>query len=516
MTPSTIEIVVDGDDVTDRVVYQQTTFQSQANPVQGDFKVTLRDPDRDYAVTAGSRISCHIDGVPLFGGFVMRIGRTHFLPVVDTNVIADVRSRAWNLSGPDYNILFDKRILRDLSNPAASLEIPAGSRTVSAAFHYLMDNFISAVPGLDTTTHVDSVSTEIGSEENGGLYVGQGKTWRDQMEDFADQSGVIYYIDADLAVNLHEYESVRSPWAFVDRLPNGVTTVGFREGTYEQDFMRVATEALVWGGSTIRGPQGPAGDIVFARYPDPPADDAREQDAIDRLALYGRWQYAEEHAGENNYLTQSSVDKRAKVIIGGVPGVVPTHGIEGGFSAPLDIVNLSWFAHDVPGGQHIRPGYLQDFIFYTQGNPGPVALTLPCRSMRVSFPTLPTDNPGGQTYVRFDGEFGTSYSDSRHLWRYLRGLRRRAGRAGVVVDNQSASAPAGSLATVWPLEAADGSRTSFTYPFTFFADQFDLYLNGLFQRPSIDYSYDPGTKQVTFSAAPDTGDQQWATGYVSQ
>lgn len=526
-SPSDISIKLDGVEIGDRVVYEQTSFDSQANPVQGSFRVVCRDMEQDFSPDIGAKVTCHIDGVPLFGGYVMRISRGNFFPAADTSAPASVRSRKWVLEGPDYNVLFDKRVLYDPNDYASALEVPAGKRTISKAFRYLMENFIDVPAGLDYISNVDTIATMYGTDENGGLYVGQSKTLREQMDDFADNGAVIYYIDADFKVHLHEYEQVMSPWTFVDVAANGVTSVAFREGEYSKDFTRVATEALVWGGSTIRKPTGPGGDIVFAKYPDAPAADAtwfgrlqsaeREQAALDRISTYGRWQIAEERAGQGNYLTLGSVKNRAFVIINGPPGAVPTHGVEGGFSKPIETMRAVWFAHDVPSSQHIRPGYLQTFILYSQGNGGnPLVTTLPCRQMKVSFPTVPTDNPGGQTYVRIEGEFGSSYSDSRHLWKFLKKNRGRIGGATVVVDNYSDSAPPGALATVWPDESANGIRTSFTYPYTFYLDQFDLFLNGLLQRPNIDYTYDADTKKVTFSAALQTGDQQWAIGYVSQ
>ena len=527
-TPSDISITLDGTEISDRVVYQETMFTSQANPVHGSFKLAARDLSQNFSPTAGEKLAFHLDSVPLFGGYLMRIGRGNFLAADDTSVPSAVRSRKWILTGPDFNILFDKRVLYDSADPTSALVVPSGSRTISQAFEYLMENFIDVPAGLDFATFRDVITTSYGTEENGGLFVGQGKTWREQMDDFSDNGGVIYYIDADFKVHLHEYETLLSSWAFTDSNPNGITTIGFREGEYSENFEQVVTDALVWGGSSIRSPGGPAGDIVFARYPDPPAADAtwherlqpadREQAAIDRRNLYGRWQYAEERAGQENYLTLGSVKNRAFVIINGPPGTVPTQGIEGGLSRPTKTMNAVWFAHDVPGGAHVVPGMLMNFILYTQGpSPGvPLVTTLPCRSIRVSFPTLPTDNPGGQTYVRFEGEFGTSFSDSRHLWRALRRQKGTIGQTTVLVDNSSAGVPAGSFATVYPDETANGTRTSFTFPYTFYQGQFDLFLNGLFQRPTIDYTYDPTSKQVTFITAPGTGDQMWAIGYVSE
>lgn len=525
---SDISIKVNDVEVRDRVVYQQSYFVSQANPMQGQFKLVIRDPDQDFSVTAGHTVSCHIDGVPLFGGYVMRIGRGNFFPAADTSTPADVRSRNWILEGPDFNVLFDKRVLRDPTNYFGALEVPPGKRTIRKAFVHLMQNYIDVPAGLNFYANVDNITTQYGTEENGGLYVGQSKTWREQMDDFADNGGLIYYIDADFAVHMHEYEEVINAWTFADAGADGVNTIGFREGEYTKDFSRLATEALVWGGSSIRKSSGgPGGDIVFAKYPDPPANTAtwygrthpaaREQAAIDRQNTFGRWQIAEERAGQTNYLTKASVKNRAFVIINGPPGNVPTNGIEGGYSRPMETMRAVWFAHDVPSQAHVRPGWLQDFILYSQGNGStPLVTRLPLRSMRVSFPARPTAGTTGKTYVRFDGEFGTAYSDSRHLWTALRGSKKQIRKEATYIADGTGSVVPGALATVYPNEVADGTRTEFTYPYTFYIGEYSLYVNGLFQRPGYDFVYDADNKRVIFSAPLEAGAEQWVVGRVSE
>ena len=526
-SPSTIAIALDGADITDRVVFGETSFTSQANPMQGSFKVTCRDPDQDFAPVAGKRLTCHIDGVPMFGGYVFDIGRGNFFPAVDTSDPGAVRSRKWVLTGPDFNVLFDKRVIYDPDNPTVSPEVPAGKRTITKAFKHLMQNFVDVPAGLGFTANVDTildedgVEEEYGSEANGTLYVGAAKTLREQMDDFADHSGIIYYIDGDFEVHLHAYENVLNPWIITDvKLPGYVS---FRSGEYDEDFSRLYTEALVWGGSSIRAPDGPAGDVVFAKYPDPPAAGAREQGALDRLDLYGRWQMGEEHAGQLNYMTQGSVNKRAKVIINGPTGVPPTHGIEGGFSRPLARFTCTWYAHDVPGQAHIRPGHIQDIILYTQGSGTPLVKRLPLRSMSITFPTIPTDNPGGQTYVQFEGEFGVAYSDSRFLWTWLKKnrLQSNRGQSIVLVDNSSTSLPVGSQGTFFPVEQPNGTRTTFTFEDAtgtqvgFMTNMFDVFLNGLYQRRGTDYTYSSAQQEVSFVTAPGNGDNIWVTGYVT-
>jgi hypothetical protein len=520
---STISIKIDGVDVTKKVVFRETYFTSQANPMQGSFRIVLKDKDHTFDPVAGQTVTCHIDGVPIFGGWLMKIGHGLFFPVTDTSTAAKILTtpRRWVLGGPDYNFLWDKRVLRDLDDIDKALVVPKTKRTVKKAFNHLMNNYIDLPDGLNIYMHVDDIDTKYGDDQYGGLYVGQGKYLREQMDDFSDNAGVVYYIDADFRVHMHEYETESVSWSFTDYPGIAPNMIGFREGEYGEDFMRMTTEALVWGGSSLtRAGQDPETDtegvgVVFAKYPQAPANDAtwhgklqsaeREQAAIDRRNLYGRWQMAEMNIGSENYLTRGSVKNRAFVIINGPAGTVPTHGIEGGYSRPLKMVDLTWFGHDVPNQEHIKPGYLHTFVFYTQGEDlaHPLIVSLPLRSVKVSFPTLPSDNPDGDplTYVRFDGQFGTSYSDSRHFWRALKKYRKQARR----------QVPTLSMASLTANESPNGTRTQFTFNAVFWADSTQVFLNGLLQRSSIDYTWVDGST-IEFNTPPGTGDRIQAAG----
>lgn len=532
---SDISIKYNGADITHKVLYSRTHFTSQANPIQGGFQVAVKDLDQTFNPVSGKVVTLHLDGVPMVGGYVTRVSRQLFFPVVDTSTPGTV-SRLWVLTGPDFNVLFDKRILRDFDNPTAALVVPSGKRTVKKAFNHLMANYIDVPPGLTYFADVDDVDTNYGDDTHGGLYVGQGKTWRDQMEDFADNAGLIYYIDADKSLHMHEYETQRVPWLFVDSHPNGTSTIGFREGEYSEDFQRVATEALVWGGSSYARPGQPIDDpvgigVVFARYPDPPANDAtwhgklqsaqREQNAINRQNTYGLWQVSEMNVGQSNYLTKGSVKNRAFVMINGPAGTVPTLGIEGGFSQPLKGMQATWFGHDVPSGQHVRAGYLHDFILYTQGPDGstPLVFSLPLRSMKITFPTLPSDNPSAEmlTYVRFDGSFGSSYGDSRHLWKAMkrrdRQARERASRIIARVSDQLTDVPSGAEGDYGSLDTPDGVRRTFNFAVSFWTGA-QVYINGLLQRTGIDYTWTTAS-QITFFGPLGIGDDLHVYGQVS-
>lgn len=534
-----IAITYDGTDITDRVLYQKTQFQLQANPIAGSFKVAVKDPNQDFSPGFGKALTLHIDGVPMQGGYVKRIGRGHFFPVVDTSSPGQVKTRLWTLSGPDYNTLFDWRVIRDYDNITSALKVPKTKRTISRAIRHFVNHYIDKPAGL-SMREVDVIDTHYGDDTHGGLYVQQAETWRAQMDDFRDNGGIVYYIDADFVLHAHEYETQRVSWLFTDYNPDGVKSIGFRDGEYEQDMLEMVTEALVWGGSSLARPgedleTSEGIGIVFARYPSGAIADAtwhgrlqskeREQAAVDRQDQYGLWQKAEMNIGQENYLTKGSVKNRAFVMVAGPPGQVPTKGIEGGWNRPLERMTASWFAHDVPGGEHLRPGYLADFLLYTQGSDmaHPLITTLPLRSLTITFPTLPgaEQNPDGENkgYVRFDGQFGTSFSDNRHLWKALKRTRRRSRREiQTLVDDQlleDAAPIPGSKATLTPLDDPDGSRQYFNFVATVWTDTADVYINGLLQRANLDYKWTTDN-QLWFAVAPDADDDIYVIAQVSE
>lgn len=591
-SPSSIAIEIDGDDVTQKVVFAESSFQSQANAIPGDYQIIVKDSDHTFSVQDGARISLTIDGSNLFGGYVKRKGRNHFFPVVDSTNPETV-DRRWVVRGPDYNALFDRRVLRNPDNYFGPLTEPGG--TIAAMVKRLYDRFVDVPSGLDYETYVDHQG-----DYPAGLYNGQGTYLRDQMDDFAQFGGAVYYIDGGFNLHFHAYEDVVSPWGFTDwrgRI-DGDKWIGFREGDYDEDGMQMVTDALVWGGSALSKGRasGDAIGTVFARYPDPPAstykipgynawrsrldgpmspsDDTirvttitdmpdpyfdieiddekmvvtkvnghvltvsrtppyashddrarvichrnppviltakKEQEAIERQAQYGIWQRAEVRPGQPMYLLQESVNLRAYTIVAGNPGIDPATGIDGGLNRPLPTVKVSWFAHDVPFGQHLVPGMLVPFIFYTMGTDidHPLSVTLPLRSVRITFPTIPSNNPDHEslTYVRFDGEFGISETDSRFLWRFLSNLRKKRAQSQrtwtEVADDSSTAAIQGSEGRFTFQQSPDGELTDFSIQFGYYSGTTQVYINGLLQRPGIEYQeIDPGAGLIRFEQAP--------------
>jgi hypothetical protein len=155
---------------------------------------------------------------------------------------------------------------------------------------------------------------------------------------------------------------------------------------------------------------------------------------------------------------------------------------------------------------HIRPGYLATIVMETFGPPGtPLVQLLPLRSVTVTIPSL---DPDGNGYVRFDGLFGLQPDDPFTLWRYL--LKNRAKVTNpvlTVVDNGSEASLYGAIGHFTPSPTPNGATTVFTTPFGYIQGTTVVYLNGLAQVRGTDYTEsDPVEGEITFTVAPNSAD----------
>jgi hypothetical protein len=111
--PSTVVIRYDGTDITNDVMPAAARFETLMNAAPGSMSMTVRDKLQVYDFVTGKEITCEIDGVLMWCGFLTRVQRKFAFPAVDTTAPGQVKSRLWVLTGVDLNILFDKRILRN-------------------------------------------------------------------------------------------------------------------------------------------------------------------------------------------------------------------------------------------------------------------------------------------------------------------------------------------------------------------------------------------------------------------
>lgn len=508
---STILIEYNGVNITSDVLADSVRFDAQQNAVPGTWSMTVKDTDHTHSFTTGKEVTLSVDGTRLVGGYLMRVGRTYPFSAMDTTDPLSI-PRYWRLEGSDYNVLFDKRVLR---NPANYLtQIPNFTRAdMDGTLIKKMCADYLDVSDINSTTYVDNIQPPFNTTPDvgaPGAWLEQGSTMRKQIEDWVQFTGAIWYIDPYKNLHHHAIEDSVMRWGFADT-PNhntitGATgyqgaTIGPREIEGTETGQHFVNDAMIWGGSQWAG----SGGTVFSR----------EQNA-GSIAAHNLWQRAEVHFGEEGYKLQEGVDVRADVIVNGSPGAVAANQ-DRGLRYPQWDFKFTWFAHDVPllsgVSNHILPGQLAWITLSTFGPLGtPLTRLLPLRSVAISIPSL---DPDGNGYVRFEGRFGLQPDDPFTLWRFLLNAQRRAARQGTVtvVDDNSLATTYGALGTFVPTPTPNGSATVFTVPFGYIIGTTRLYVkpvgaNGYFLKLlGSDYTESDSIKgEITITPAPASGE----------
>jgi len=503
-SPSSISIIYDGEDITNSVIFVDASLESQATAAPGTFTIRIRDKERALSFTTGREMQFAVDGVTLFGGYLTQVGRTYAFPAVDTQPISGVTQRIWELKGPDYNILFDKRVFYNKADPLTHPATWAKGTLDRPLILQMCEDYLDLPGDLDFDTLVEAVAAP--ADDVDGAWVPMGSYWRDQMVDFSKNTGAIFYINGAKQLVNKSVEDTEARWGFSD-VPNhrafatgdqrfqGVT-IGPRDLDILEDGSAIVNDALVWGGSMTAG-EWDQGSVVFGR--------AQNSESI---ALHNRWQFAEIHPNEQGYLSEAQVAKRARLMVEGISGT-DAKGLSRGLQRPTWNVNLTWYGHDVPrlGGvpDHLKPGDLVSFFFYALGTGGqPLIKSLPLRSVSVSFPTLSSQT--GEPFVVFHGSFSLSPTDPWALWQYLIANRNRLQYA------VKANTTIGTVLQTGLTPAADGSTTVFTLvggtPYV--SGSTTIFINGLAQRRGTDYTEsDPAAGEITFTDPPRLGDSLW-------
>lgn len=471
-TSSTILIKVNNVDITTKVLFESAHFESQLGAVPGIAEFTVADIDQTFDATTGDEILLEIDGVRMWGGYVMSVGRKFALPVVDTTTPGAVETRQFVISGLDYNILFDKRVLHNPANHLTHLPYFKLDKTMGWLIKNKLPDYLDlADDGLDITTYVDDTFVPRFDNDGNpdpdatkdGSWPQQGSYWRAAMEQFS-QYGVVYYIDADKNLHFHEIEDVEAPWGFSDvpnkqALPSVGATYGMREFEDGESAGNMANDAFVWGGSEWAG----SGGTVFKR-----------KENASSINAHGRWQYAETRFGELR--TQQEVNTRANVIVSGNKTGAVGGDTSRGLSVEEKTVSCVWFGHDVPmnGGSraHLRPSMVVPFEMFVLSEDGgltPRTFSLPLRSVAITFPSLSPDGTmqDPTTYVRFDGQFGVQLDDPWYFWKMLRDLRKTKNAVVSSADGSTTAVVYGALGSFEPTPATNGATTKFYIPFAY-------------------------------------------------
>jgi len=486
---STIVFRYDGTIIND-VLWTKATFESQMGGFPGQFSVTVKDEEQTHSFVTGKHVTLTIDGTLYFGGIITQVSRTLAFPVDDTVTegAAGVQTRQWVLRGVDYNIWFDKRVLFNKGTPRQGIPDFTGSPTDKQVIEKAFDDYIAiGDTDINYTTHVDSVGDPMGPDSNKYVYDTPGSKIRDMMDDIVQWTGALYYFDHEQNLHYHELETTSPSWSFSDT-PNESTTFGFREVEFTEDGTNLVNDALVWGGAywTTAGEDG---EVKFGRYTNNTSLSAR-----------GRWQLAEAHFNENGYGTDANCATHAKVIVEGNPGAAGAglNDTVRGLVNPQKQIRLVWFSGGTP--TPLVAGSVVSIALNTFG----FTVSLPIRQIRLSFVT-PSE-------ARFDGFFGILTEDPWTLWKYMRKIQRQSetvtSQPATSSDGTSES-PSGTGVSMEPTPAPDGAETTFSVTDAYIPGSLRVWMNGLLQRRTEEYTESPTTGEFTFTTAPLSGDELW-------
>ena len=517
MSGSVIQILYDGSDITNKVIVSNARFESQLNAVPGTFSAKCRDLTQTLDFVTGREFVLIIDGVRMWGGFLTVVRRIHAFDADDTTPVNTYSHRMFELQGVDYNVLFDRRILRNSNNflvripslTAAEAQATFDGEIITSA----LDNY-SDMGGFDHSTYVDNVmAPNKYNPTRAWAWPEQGEKLRVLFDSLSKFEGQVYYIDAAKNVHWHSLERTQARWGFSDT-PNHAAistststfqnaTYGFREVEATEDGSVIVNDAMVWGGAAYTGD----GATVFARY----------QDAVGSVTdttytyiqngsvvpgssidTHGRWQMGEVHIGELG--TKNMVKARANGIINGPPGS-DTQGQQRGLRYPQWTFRFVWHSANVPSisgvKQHIQAGQVVTIEMNVFG----VTKILPCRRLTISFPL---SSPDGNAHVEFEGDFGIQPDDPFSLWAFL--LKQEAKRQNSVstystTSDTSTSTVYGAIGNFVPTPTANGAITTFSIPFGYIYGTLQVYDNGRLLTSGVTQS-DPEGGVFTVSPAP--------------
>lgn len=454
--PGAVALVTyNGTNITSNVLFERTTFTVLANAQPGEFEMTVKDPTGSLAFTTGKEVTFSLNGTVVFGGYIMTITRTFAFPDKTAG------SRLWVLRGVDYNILFDKRVLRNTADFYHQLPNPEMSWQDGYAIKYALQNYADWEPAL---TEIDNVDFYTNEEAKAGAYPQQGAKVRDLFEGPALRTGSLYFISADKKTHYHSLEVVTSPWGFSDA-PNGSTTYRMHDVRAVEDGSIIVNDALIWGGSEYSGQGGTA----FSRV-----------QSLSSESLYGRWQTAETHFGEEGFGLAAGCNARAKAIINGINGAGGTdaYGQAKGLRLPQWQMNFSWWLHDIPNIP-VAGG-----IYTIELTALGITKVLPLRQMTLTFPEL---DDQGRAYVLMNGDFSLNVNDPFTIWTYLRKNNRR------IIRTVIGSADDTSTATTYGAYGSFNNVTNvsglvYKVPFGYIPSTLMVFVNGIALTRGSEYT----------------------------
>lgn len=496
--PVEIQFTYDGDPIGDGaggkqgVIFDKTTFTQQMNAIPGEFAVYVRDPEVGFDFRTGKEIVALENGVPIAGGFITQISKTHLFP--------DFLSPTWVLRGIDWNILFEKRVIHTKSeDPAAwvkHLPSMAGSSYDGDVIRKMVTDYAD-MDGFDDTSGIEDILPSVLHEDGSAwpekrfVWPQQGSKIREIFDNmFAPLAAAQYFFAPDKRLIYRPFDEALKNWGFSDDPDPDADppTYGFREMEATVDGSAMVNDAIIWGGSEFAG----AGTTFYYR----------KQDSAS-ISAHGRWQWAEANLGQPGYKLPGSVKARAIAIVDGVAlGTSPTPEINisnVGQKNEQWQLHFAWHGHRVP--ERLVPGDIVPITLSLFGE----TRRLPLRSVTISFPTLDgVGDDAGKAYVRYEGDFSLSISDPWSLWHLLLKAQNRRVRPYLGHSQDGSTTTAyGGYGNFTPTNV---SGLVYKLPFGYIPGSLLVYEARLLLVPKVDFDEtDPEAGTFTLHASPSGG-----------
>ena len=364
-TESVATIRVGGGDVSAYAIWQECQFTVSAAATPGTCNISLRDPANVLSFQEGSIIELLIDGQRMWRGYLFDKDQSY---VFEDNE----RFRKWELGGVDLNILLDKFILYNRSDPR---KYPDGGGTYKrrkvtydgktlgyqvTVPKYTYDGpYIKAMLndfdlGLVSPTIKTGLIESVGMINPDGAFTppSSGTTLRNFLIDVSRNversmpGSTIWYIDPDGYLIYKAQDTNNAPFWVGDEDPanyiggvQGENVRGLRIGS---SISSIKNDVLTFAGELDPSPGSKQQRLRYSHK--------INQSSVD---TYGRFQYSE--VVSQSWL-QASVNARARKIINqeGTPGESATFTTFRSGLYPGQILWVSSQAHGVTQNYPIR------------------------------------------------------------------------------------------------------------------------------------------------------------------
>jgi len=345
-----IVIRYDGVNISNDVMFRETTFSSQADGIPGQCSVVINNQNQQWDTgdfVSGKTLELLVDGVRMWDGWVFNVNRSWPFPALDTRTPASIPTR-WTLQGLDRNYLLQKRVLYrqdDPDDPRGFKIWPQGTPD-KKALNYVLNNYVD-LSGDNLKFDIREIDTPGPYEDFTLGYVGA--PLGVAFEDCAKMTGGVFFISPKRVLTYLSDLIPTKSWGLSD-VPTG-NDVGYREVKATLDFSLAANEAKVWGAG--KGDANP----VFANV--------RNSDSV---AKYGLWQWGDLFLGAYK---QQTVNRRARTYIYGSP----SH--RRGHDEPVPMVECAVFNTSLHAGDVVN--FTMESFDYSE--------VLPIRQCSITFPT---------------------------------------------------------------------------------------------------------------------------------